>query len=557
MMDRRTWFQLLAVLAAAPETGGAQQPAVEAPQRVTRDMLIAALKSIGLEFSDAHIDLMLPSVNRGLSGIDNLRKIPVPLDTSPAFTFFPLLPGRKAGRPGKFQPAKYKPRRDWKNIEDLAFWPVTDLGPLLKAKRITSTALTKMYLERLKQYSPSLLCVITLTSDLALEQAARADSEIRRGRYKGPLHGIPWGAKDLLATKGIPTTWGAEPFQNQVFDYNATVVDRLEKAGAVLVAKLSMGALAMGGLWFAGMTKTPWLLTSTSSGSSAGSASATAAGLVGFSIGTETLGSIISPAVRCGAVGLRPTYGRVSRHGAMALSWTMDKIGPICRSVEDTALVLQAIYGPDGKDNTVLDAPFIWDPARRLSSLKIGIVQKDFDSLAGEEKTLLNQAVEDLKKAGVKLTPVSVPDFDVGPLRIILSAEAATAFDDITRDGQVDKLRDQGAGAWPNSFRTSRMIPAVEYIRASRARTLLMQTMDKFFADWDVIVSPPHAGNLLTTTNLTGHPQVVVPCGIVNKLPRGIAFTGRPCEEGSPLRVALAFEKATKWHEQRPPLSLT
>jgi Asp-tRNA(Asn)/Glu-tRNA(Gln) amidotransferase A subunit family amidase len=316
-----------------------------------------------------------------------------------------------------------------------------------------------------------------------------------------------------------------------------------------------MGALAMGGLWFNGMTKTPWKPALTSSGSSAGSASATAAGLVGFSIGTETLGSIISPSIRCGTVGLRPTYGRVSRHGAMALSWTMDKIGPICRSVEDTALVLQAIYGPDGRDSTVLDAPFLWDPARKLSSLKIGIVQGDFDTLKEDEKALYQQAIADLKKAGVKMTPVVIPEFDVNPLRIILNAEAAAAFDDITRDGAVDKLRDQSAGAWPNSFRTSRMIPAVEYIRASRARTLLMQTMDKFFADWDVIVSPPYAGNLLTTTNLTGHPQVVVPCGFVDGLPRGLVFTGRVCEEGSPLRVALAFEKATKWHLQKPTLT--
>jgi Asp-tRNA(Asn)/Glu-tRNA(Gln) amidotransferase A subunit family amidase len=555
MMDRREWFQLLAVLAAAPAAGDAQQDQNGPPQRVTREMLVAAVKLIGLDFTDANIDLMLPSVNRGINGLDNLRKLPVPLETSPAFTFSAMLPGRKSAKAAKFQPAKPKARRDWKNIEDLAFWPVTDLAPLLKAKKITSTALTRMYLARLKQFAPDLLCVITATDDLALDQASRADSEIRRGKYKGALHGIPWGAKDLLATKGIPTTWGAEPFQDQVFDYNATVVDRLEKAGAVLVAKLSMGALAMGGLWFGGMTKTPWNLELSSSGSSAGSASATAAGLVGFAIGTETLGSIISPCIRCGTVGLRPTYGRVSRHGAMALSWTMDKIGPICRSVEDTALVLQAIYGPDGRDATVLDAPFAWDASRKLSSLKVGVVQKDFETFKDAEKDVYDQALRDLKKAGVRMTPVEIPEFDVNPLRIILSAEGAAAFDDITRNRAVDQLKDQGPGAWPNSFRTSRLIPAVEYIRASRARTLLMQTMDRFFASWDVIVSPPYTGHLLTSTNLTGHPQVVVPCGFVEKMPRGLVFTGRPCEEGSPLRVALAYEKATKWHNHRPPLN--
>jgi Asp-tRNA(Asn)/Glu-tRNA(Gln) amidotransferase A subunit family amidase len=333
-------------------------------------------------------------------------------------------------------------------------------------------------------------------------------------------------------------------------DHNATIVDRLEQAGAVLIAKLSLGALAMGGLWFGGMTRTPWDPERTSSGSSAGSASATAAGLAGFTIGTETLGSIISPSIRCGVVGLRPTYGRVSRYGAMGLSWTMDKVGPICRSVEDCALVLRAICGPDGRDASVLDAPFGWEPARPLSGLRVGVLEKEFEQTDDKEKELFRRALDDLGKTGVKLEPVELPRFDAGSLLVILSAEGATAFDDLTRSGGVDQLKDQGPGAWPNSFRSSRMIPAVEYLRAQRARTLLMRAMDEFMAKWDALVSPPGAS--LTITNLTGHPQIVVPCGFIDKLPRGLVFTGRLCEEGLPMRVALAYEQSTQWHTQRP-----
>lgn len=552
-MERREWFQLLAALAASSSGAAAQQPA-PAVQAISKEMLVAALKVMGLEFRDAHLDLMLANVNRALGNFEGLRKISLPQETPPAFTFTPNLPPlRKSAKP-RFRPSKPAVRRDWKNIEDLAFWPVTSIAPLLQSKRVTSTALTKMYLERLKQFSPKLNCVITLTADLALEQAARADTELRRGRYKGPLHGIPWGAKDLLATKGIPTTYGAEPFQNQVLDYDATVVERLANAGAVLVAKLSMGALAMGGLWFGGMTKTPWDTERTSSGSSAGSASATAAGLVGFSIGTETLGSIISPSIRCGVTGLRPTYGRVSRHGAMALSWTLDKIGPICRSVEDCALVLRAIAGPDGRDASVLNVPFEWDPKQPLTALRVGIVQKDFDSLKDEEKKIYSQALADLQKAGIAARPVELPTFDTAPIRTILSAEAAAAFDDLTRNGGVDQLKDQGPGAWPNSFRSSRLIPAVEYIRACRARTLQMAQMDKFLEDWDVLVGHPYAGPLMSITNLTGHPQIVVPCGFHDKLPYGLVFTGKICREGDPMRVAMAYQQATEWHLQRPPI---
>jgi Asp-tRNA(Asn)/Glu-tRNA(Gln) amidotransferase A subunit family amidase len=330
----------------------------------------------------------------------------------------------------------------------------------------------------------------------------------------------------------------------------------------VLIAKLSMGALAQGGLWFKGMTKTPWNTEQTSSGSSAGPAAATAAGLVGFTLGTETLGSIISPSQACGTVGLRPTYGRISRYGAMALSWTMDKVGPICRGVEDCAIVLNAVYGPDGRDRTVGADPFHWEPRKPLSSLRVGILQKDFDRAQGEQKKIWEQAIADLGKAGVKMAPTEFAE-DGPTIRFLLSAEAAAAFDDITRDGQVRNLRGQSAGDWPNTFRTSRLIPAVEYIRAQRARTQLIAQFEKFMADWDVLVMPPNS--LLTTTNLTGNPQVVMKCGFTEgakadgskvQVPRSISFLGKIYDEGSPLRVALAYEQATDWHKRNPTLEV-
>jgi len=553
MLPRRKWLQLLAALSAARPRVLAQEQPPQPPQRVSKEMLEQALQLIGLEFTEAQRAMMLPGVNRAFAQYEALRKINIPLDTEPAFHFNPRLPGKvvRSGAP-RFQPTRVvAPKKpDWNSLDELAFRQVTQLAPLVRARLVSSTDLTKMYLARLKKYSPKLNCVITLTEDLALAQAEKADREIRAGRYRGPLHGIPWGAKDLFATKGIRTTWGAEPYQNQVIDYDATVVERLEKAGAVLLAKLSMGALAQGGLWFGGMTKTPWNTEQTSSGSSAGSASATSAGLVGFALGTETLGSIVSPSVRCGVAGLRPTYGRVSRYGAMGLSWTMDKVGPLCRSVEDCALVLKEIYGPDGRDLTVGDVPFDWDPGIPLSRLRIGLLQKDFEALKDEEKAVYEKALDDLRKAGAKLEPMDLPAFNANALRAILSAEAAAAFDDLTRDGGVNQLRGQAPGDWPNSFRTSRVIPAVEYIRAQRARTLLMREMEKLMSQWDVFVCRP--GSSLTATNLTGHPQAVVPCGFLKGLPQGLVFTGRLYEEGPPLRVALAFEQATEWHKMHP-----
>jgi len=544
----------------------AQQTQQQAPQKVTKEMLRAAEQLIGVELTDAQEAMALPGVNRNLANYESLRKIDVPLDTEPAIAFHPPLPGKKFNtaktkiRASRIEPPKFK------SVEDLAFSTVTQLAELVRTKQVSPVELTKMYLARLKKYGPSLLCVVTLTEELALKQAEEAEREIRRGKYRGPLHGIPCGVKDLFATKGIKTTWGAEPYRDQMIDYDSTVVERLRDAGAALVAKLSMGALAQGGRWFAGVTRNPWQPEEDrtgSSGSSAGSASATSAGLVGFSIGTETLGSIVSPSSRCGVTGLRPTYGRVSRYGAMGLSWTMDKIGPICRGVEDCALVLDAIYGPDGRDITVGDAAFNWNPDRPLAQMRIGYVKAEFEqspSQGGnqanseERKKMYQEALDALRQAGAKFEPMELPQFSTQSLRIILNAEAATAFDDITRDGRINQLSGQNASDWPNSFRTARFIPAVEYIRAQRARTLLMREMDSLMSKWDVFVTPAPGSASLLITNLTGHPAVVTPCGFINNLPQAIMFTGNLYDEAAPLRVALAYERATKWHTMRPNL---
>ena len=574
-LGRRSFVKLLSalgiasvspnVLAQTPSPSPTPSP-TPAP-RITKEMMHQAEKLIGIELTDAQEAMALGGVNRNLDAYETVRKIDIPLDTEPAIVFHPVRAKKELYAPRtKFRFGKVEPL-PFKTVEDLPFATVPQLAELLRTRKVTSTELTKMYLGRLKRYGPKLLCVVTLTEDLALKQAAAADAEIKRGKYRGPLHGIPWGAKDLFATKGIKTTWGAEPYRDQVVDYDSTVVERLNEAGAVLLAKLSMGALAQGARWFGGVTRNPWQPEEAqqgSSGSSAGPGSATAAGLVGFSIGTETLGSIVSPSARNGVVGLRPTYGRVSRYGALGLSWTMDKIGPMCRGVEDCAAALSAIYGPDGKDITVGDAPFNWNPDANISTLRIGYLKEEFEGggppnpsqvqqrNAEQRRAVYKAAIEALQQAGAKLVPIELPKFSAAPLRYILSAEAAAAFDDITRDGRVNQLSGQGAGDWPNTFRTSRFIPAVEYLRAQRARTLLMHEMEKLMSQWDVFVSPAPGSASLLVTNLTGHPAVCVPCGFINDLPAAIMFTGGLYDEVSPLRVALAFERATKWHTMHP-----
>jgi len=552
---------------AAPAVPAARGPQADAALHFGKDALEAAAKISGLEFKDTEEEMMLRGVNRNLDSYDALRKLEIPLDTEPAITFRPYLPGKRppAGGPrAKLLRVAAPAVHVTSNLEELCFQPVTALAPLVRDRKVSSTDLTKMYLARLKAHGETLKCVVTLTEDLALAQAAQADKELAGGRYRGQLHGIPWGAKDLLATKGIRTTWGAKPYENQVIDLDATVVERLRAAGAVLVAKLSMGALAQGGVWFGGSTHNPWNVERSSSGSSAGPAAATAAGLVAFGIGTETLGSIMSPSSTCGVTGLRPTYGRVSRYGAMALSWTMDKIGPICRRVEDCALVLNAIYGADGRDDTVVDAPFAWNPDLPLGSLKIGYIKADFDAATppanmnedaktrwAERMAIMKAALDVYRKAGATLVPVELPDFPTQAIRFILSVEAAAAFDDLTRSHGTDQLTAQAQGDWPNQFRTHRFVPAVEFIRAQRARTLLMRKYDEFMSTVDVFLSSTGSASL-TATNLTGHPAMCLKCGFSDKMPVALMLTGRLYQEATLLRVALAYETGTEWKDRNP-----
>ncbi len=438
--------------------------------------------------------------------------------------------------------------------EDLAFYPVYKLAVLLRTRKVTSVELTQLYLGRIRKFADTLQCVITVMEAAALAQARAADEEIKKGKYRGPLHGIPYGIKDLLAVEGTKTTWGAAPYKDQVIGETATVVKKLEAAGAVLVCKFTLGALAMGDIWYGGVTKNPWNLKQGSSGSSAGSASGTVAGLVAFSIGTETLGSIVSPSTRCGASGLRPTFGRVSRHGAMALSWSMDKVGPICRSALDAAIVLAAIQGKDEQDPFSIAAPFNYSAQTDVKKLKVGyfksLFEANYPAKANDAK-----ALDVIRGLGVELVAVDVPmDVPVVPLRLMLTAEAAASFEALTRTNLDDVLTDQRKQAWPNTFRAARFIPAVEYINASRHRYQLIQNYHAQLKDFDVILSPSFGGTQLLTTNLTGHPCVVVPNGFDDKgAPTSISFLGKLFGEGAPARLAHAYQLATDWEDLVPP----
>jgi Asp-tRNA(Asn)/Glu-tRNA(Gln) amidotransferase A subunit family amidase len=528
---------------------------------ITSEMVEQAEKIAGLEFSDEQREQLAAGLTNRLRNYDAIRGLDMPNSVPPAVQFDPVLPGMSlpaARGPLRFsRPANVtRPAR----LEDVAFWPVTRLAELVRTRQVTATELTGMYLARLKRHDPTLLAVVTLTEDRARAQAARLDDELRAGHYRGPLHGIPWGAKDLLATAGYPTTWGASPYRDQVLDYDATVVRRLDAAGAVLVAKLTMGALAQGDRWFGGMTRNPWDTEEGSSGSSAGPGAAVAAGLVGFAIGTETQGSIVSPATRNGVTGLRPTYGMVSRHGAMALSWSMDKIGPMCRAVEDCAIVLAAIHGPDGRDTTVRDVPFNWDAVQPLHAIRVGYFRSAFEATNQQgERNLHDAAALDVMRRLVPdLVPVELPvrDFPVAAVGgSILSIEAAAAFDELTRSGRDALLvPEPERSSWPATFRGARFVPAVEYINANRARTLLMERMDGALRDVDVVIMPNTALNL---TNLTGHPQTSLPAGFRTNqrqrdVPVSIQFIGRLFEDGSMLRVAKAWQDATEHHLRHP-----
>ena len=464
-----------------------------AESRIEAEAIADALTLAGLRFTDEEIELMLPGVNVSLENYELARTVSIANSVPPAWHFDPRPPAdapavTRPPRPLRTLPAPLPPLPD--DLEEIAFWPVSLLSSLIHSRQITSVVLTDIYLDRLKRIGPELECVVTLTEDLAREQALRADREIAEGCYRGPLHGIPWGAKDLLATKGIPTTWGATPYRDQIPDMDATVVQRLEQAGAVLVAKLTMGALAWGDVWFGGRTRSPWNTEEGSSGSSAGSGSATAAGLVGFSIGTETHGSIVSPSTACGVTGLRPTFGRVSRHGAMALCWTLDKIGPMCRSVEDCALVFDAIRGPDGMDPTVIDAGFEWPVVadlHNLHNLRIGYVEADF-ATERPTKAQDDASLDAFAALGADLIPIQLPALPAKAMEIILWVEAAAAFDELTRSNRDDELVRQSEDAWPNRWRVARTVPAVEYIQANRLRTLVIQAMAELMQSVDVYV---------------------------------------------------------------------
>jgi Asp-tRNA(Asn)/Glu-tRNA(Gln) amidotransferase A subunit family amidase len=518
-----------------------------------------AQKLMGLGFDTMEQRLMADNLDRNLRYYEMLRKKDLENSVPYALIFRPL--------EGSIPDAHDKTEWDLtlNNIKrperevDIAFMTVSGLSELIRTRQISSVELTGIYIKRIKQYNDTLLCCVTLTEELALRQAAKADKEIAEGRYRGPLHGIPYGIKDLFAVPGYKTTWGAGPYEMQVIDETATVVKKLEEAGAVLVAKLSMGALAMGDLWFGGRTRNPWNTKLGSSGSSAGSASAASAGLVAFAIGTETVGSIVSPSRQCGVTGLRPTFGRVSRYGAMTLSWTMDKVGPICRSAEDCAIIFNIIRGEDPKDLSAVDRPFNFNPGISLNVLKGGYFKGAFDTTYDNRYSVRQNDLDVLSmfnKMGVELKPVDLffRDIPVNALNLILNAEAAAAFDDLTRSNRDSLLTNQGKGAWPNIFRSARFIPAVEYIQANRYRYLLAQQMEKVMKEFDFVITPIYGGNILLITNLTGHPCVTVPNGFTREgIPTSISFIGNLYDEATILAVAHFFQKATGFNKMHPP----
>lgn len=525
-------------------------------KEITTETVRHAEKISGLSFTETERDSMLKDLKQQKESYQEIRNAELPNSVPPIIRFDPL--------PGWMDVEKEDRQLAWnlpkdvskpENSEELAFYSLPELASLIQSQKISSVELTQMYINRLKQYSDTLKCLVTLTEELALKQAREADEAISRGNYKGPLHGIPYGLKDLVTVEGYKTTWGAAAYKNQELEGNATVYKKLRDAGAVLVAKLSLGALAMGDVWFGGTTKNPWDMEQGSSGSSAGSASATVAGLVGFSLGTETYGSIVSPSTRCGATGLRPTFGRVSRAGAMALSWTMDKIGPICRTAEGCAMVFNAIHGPDQIDLTVKDYPFNYNSKADVSELKVGYLKSLFEN---EYRAHKNDsiALEKIRAMGVELHTVNLPDsIPVNPLLLILEAEAAAAFDKLTRSNRDSLLVAQHRHAWPNIFRKSRFIPAVEYIQANRLRTILSDQINRLFKEYDVIISPSFGGNQLLTTNLTGHPCVVVPNGFDDKgRPTSISFLGNLYEEGKILEMASTYQEETEHEDRNPPL---
>ena len=612
MVDRRRFMQTCTRLGLGstlfPGVLWAQTQAAGATT-ITKEMIEAAAAVADVTISDDYKQMMLDNLNEQAKGYAAIYALHMPNSVEPALLFDPVVSTTKYETERKLERMSAAPNiAAPKKLDELAFASVRELAELVRTKKVSSVALTEMFLERLKRYDPSLKFTVTLTEDRARAQAREADRDIAAGKYRGPLHGLPWGAKDLLAVKGYRTTWGAAGFEKQTIDEDATVVQRLDAAGAVLVAKLTLGALAEGDVWFGGKTRNPWNPAQGSSGSSAGPASATAAGCVAFSIGSETLGSISSPSTRCGCTGLRPTFGLVPRSGAMALSWSMDKVGPICRSVEDCALVLSAIHGPDGKDRTVKNAAFNWDAELEWKKLRIGYLKNDFERVPGaqedaqkeepavseEEKKKREEqrkrraafqerakydrqfseaALAKLHDMGVTLIPVEMPKFPYDPMVTMLTAEAAAAFDELTRSGRDKLLTAQSADDWPNTFRSARFIPAVEYIQASRARRLAMDGVAKVFDMVDVIVAPTGSEQLVIT-NLTGHPALILPNGFRGDeapkppaedngeddniggpgTPVSLTFLGNLYREAELLAFARAYQEATGFHRKHPKL---
>jgi Asp-tRNA(Asn)/Glu-tRNA(Gln) amidotransferase A subunit family amidase len=569
---------------------GQQQQAPE----ITKEMIASAEEIAGVQFSDEERAAMVQGLERTRSAIDRLHKEPLDMSMFPSLVFDPVPPGKslpkKAPAPAVHSRVPVMARPG--SLDELAYASVAELGALVRARKVKPSELTEMYLSRLKRFDPQLYFVVNLTEERARKQAKDLDAEIARGKYRGPLHGIPWGAKDLLAVKGYPTTWGAGLYENQTFDYDATVVKRLDDAGAILVAKLTLGSLAQGNHWWKGYTRNPWIpeqLSPGSSGSSAGPASATAAGCVGFSIGSETNGSITSPSRTCGVTGFRPTFGRVPRTGAMALSWTTDKLGPICRTVEDCAIVFDAIQGPDGIDYSVKQYPFNWNAQTKLSSLKIAYIKANFDRRMPDGTMQPNPEamnfLEVLESRGAKLQPIEAPTPDYGYLdQLILNSECGAAFQVDTLNGKIKEL--ESYSSWPNTFRTAQFLPAVDYVNANRIRVRAMEQLWDLFSKYDVVLTPQENTSL---TNIVGTPSIVVPTGFAIPQPfgrggRGGGGAGRgrggdtarasaPPPPPTPtvplptsmyvmgpifqdeknLLVAHAFQQATDFHKKHPP----
>ncbi|MBV8447903.1 MAG: amidase [Hyphomicrobiales bacterium] len=548
------------------------------PRPINAATIAEAERVLGVDYSDAERLQMVDNIAGQIELALKRRATPLPQGSAPATRFDPRLPGWKPidgeiFRPGD-GPSPPFPASD----ADIAFAPVTQLARWIRNGELSSLRLTEIYLERIARLGEKLKCIAVATPELARTQARRADKLIAEGIYLGPLHGIPWGAKDLLDTSGIATGWGAEPYRGRVPRSDAAVVKKLAEAGAVLVAKTTLGALAYGDIWYEGRTRNPWNLDEGSSGSSAGSGSATAAGLVGFSIGTETLGSIVAPSIRCGTTGLRPTFGRVSRVGAMALCWSLDKIGPMCRTVEDTALVMAAINGFDEGDPSSIAAPFGFDASLPVKGLRLGYFPKDLALPEADE--LDRAAIESARRLGLELVPLERPDLPYDALMNVLFAEAAAAFEELTLENRDDELAWQEPGAWPNTFRKARFLSAVDHIQLDRLRRRVMQDMDAAFGKVDAMIGPCLAGPMLTITNFTGHPSLVMRSGFRQSetrgplslararieqgaptkgptftVPHAICLYGRLFDEGTILRIGKALEKEFAVWDRRPPLA--